>query len=224
MLCHIHRLGRISYEQACNLQREICARRLDGLVPDSLLLVEHPPTITIGKSGKLDNILVPGEELNRMGVSLFFTDRGGDVTYHGPGQLVAYPIIDLRQRAKNIHAYVRDLEEVVLRTLGEFSIAGSRNSHAGVWVGDRQISAIGIAVKRWIAMHGISLNVHPDHAHFNLINPCGLDGVRVTSIHEMTGRDIPMEQVTNALVASFAEVFGAIVEDEVAAAGVADGR
>ena len=213
MLCRVLRLGRIDYDEACRLQRDLCRQRLDGEIADTLLLLEHPPTITIGKSGQPANILVGRDELERQGVSLFFTDRGGDVTYHGPGQLVVYPIVDLRERNRDVHAYVRDLEEVIIRTLSRFGVAGNRNSHAGVWVAEKQIAAIGIAIKRWITMHGIALNVTPQRGHFSLINPCGLPGVPVTSIQDLTGRDTSIDHAAAVAVAEFASVFGAAVEE-----------
>ncbi len=206
-------MGRVEYGEAYHLQRRLCQRRLDGEIPDALLLVEHPPTITIGKSGRLDNVLVTRGELDRRGVALYFTDRGGDVTYHGPGQMVVYPILDLRQRDRDIHAYVRDLEETVIRTLGRFGIAGGRNSHAGVWVGDRQIAAIGIAIKRWVTMHGVSVNARPYLEHFSLINPCGLPRVPVTSIKELTGRNVSAQEISDIIVAEFGSVFGACIEE-----------
>jgi lipoate-protein ligase B len=213
MLCRVYRLGRVEYGQAYRLQRRFCQQRLDGEIPDALLLVEHPPTITIGKSGRLDNILVPREELARRGVSLYFTDRGGDVTFHGPGQLVVYPIVDLRQRDRDVHAYVRDLEETIIRTLSRFRIAGGRNSHAGVWVQDKQIAAIGIAIKRWVTMHGIAVNLRPHIEYRELINPCGLPGVPVTSIEELTDHDVPVQEISDSVVSEFGAVFGAIIEE-----------
>ena len=224
MLCHVLRLGLRPYDEAWEIQRCLCLKRLKEEVPDALLLVEHPPTITVGKSGKTANILASGEELDRRGVSLFFTDRGGDVTYHGPGQLVIYPIVDLRQRGRDIHAFVHDLEEVVIRTLAGFCISGTRNAHAGVWVENRQIAAIGIAVRRWVTMHGIALNVSPDPTHFGLINPCGTAGTPVTSVCELARQDGSSDTVTDGVmgavadgvVAEFAAVFGAFMEETTA--------
>ena len=216
MICRVIRLGIVDYGEAYQLQMRLCQQRLAGEIPDVLLLLEHPPTITIGKSGKTTNILVGRDDLDRQGVSLFFTDRGGDVTYHGPGQLVAYPIIDLRQRDRDVHAYVHDLEEVVLGTLARFDILGNRNSHPGVWVGEKQIAAIGIAIKRWITMHGIALNVRPQQDRFSLINPCGLAGVPVTSIRELKGEHVAAEDVAEAFVTEFASTFQAVIEKEAA--------
>ncbi len=216
MHCRVLKLGTIDYGEAYRLQLQLCRQRLDGEIPDTLLLLEHPPTITVGKSGKTANILAGPDDLERQGVSLFFTDRGGDVTYHGPGQLVVYPIVDLRQRNRDVHAYVHDLEEVVLRALLPFGICANRNAHAGVWVGDKQIAAIGIAIKRWITMHGIAINVSPQREHFSLINPCGMAGAPVTSIRELTGVDVPMEDVAKAVVTEFSAVFGAEIAEPAA--------
>jgi len=215
MLCVVYRLGLVGYREAYHLQRKLLRQRFDGEIKDTILLLEHPPTITIGKSGSLENVLVSQEQLAREGISLFFTDRGGDVTYHGPGQLVAYPIIDLRNRGRDIHRYVHDLEEVVIRTLSDFSIEARRDEgHAGVWVKEEEIAAIGLSIKRWITMHGIALNVNPNLAHFSLINPCGFSDRRATSISRLLSQDIPMEEVMQRLIARFADVFNVRIEWE----------
>jgi lipoate-protein ligase B len=212
-LCLVYHLGLIEYRKAYHLQRELLQNRFDGEINDTILLLEHPPTITIGKSGKLENVLVSPAQLAREGISLFFTDRGGDVTYHGPGQLVAYPIIDLRQRGRDIHRYVHELEEVVIRALNDFSIEARRDdSHAGVWVKDEEIAAIGLSIKRWITMHGIALNVNPNLGHFSLINPCGFPDRRATSMARLLSRDVPMEEVSQRLIAHFSDVFNARME------------
>lgn len=206
----IYRLGLVGYSDAYQLQRELLSYRWDRKIADTLLLMEHSPTFTIGKSGKLENILVSQEELAEEGISVFFTDRGGDVTYHGPGQLVAYPIIDLRERGKDIHRYIHDLEEVAIRTLNDLSIKAYRDgSHTGVWVKNEEIAAIGIAIKRWITMHGIALNVRPKLEHFSFINPCGSCNRKATSISKLLSKDVPMEAVTERLVRHFSEVFDA---------------
>jgi lipoate-protein ligase B len=204
----VYKLGQVGYREAYQLQRKLLRQRLDGEIEDIILLLEHPPTITIGKSGKLENILVSQAQLMREGISVFFTDRGGDVTYHGPGQLVAYPIIDLRQRGRDIHRYVHDLEEVVIRTLNDFSIEAHRDEyHAGVWVKEEEIAAIGLSIKRWITMHGIALNVDPKLEHFSLINPCGFQDRKATSISRFLPQYVPMEEVRQRLIAHFSEVF-----------------
>jgi lipoate-protein ligase B len=216
MSFRVYRLGLVEYGEAYQLQKELSRQRLSGDIPDTLLLLEHPPTITIGKSGKLENVLASSDELHSQGISLFFTDRGGDVTCHGPGQLMVYPVIDLRQRDRDIHAYVRDLEEVIIRTLNRFAILGHRNPlHAGVWVDGVQIAAIGIAVRRWITMHGMAVNVSPDLTHFGLVNPCGFAGLPVTSISELTGQHVSLQTVAEAVVAEFTSVFGVSTKEPV---------
>jgi lipoate-protein ligase B len=213
MLCIVYRLGLVEYREAYDLQRTLTRQRLDGSPADIILLLEHPPVISIGKSGKLENVLASQAQLTREGISLFFTDRGGDVTYHGPGQLVAYPIIDLRNRKKDVRKFVRDLEEVVIRTLNDFSISAHRDeSHAGVWVNGEEIAAIGLSIKRWITMHGIALNVNPNLEHFSLINPCGFSDRKATSMARLLARDVPMEEVTPRLIAHFSDVFSAHIE------------
>jgi lipoate-protein ligase B len=213
MACIVYQLGLIDYGEAYHHQRQLIRQRLDGEIEDTLLLLEHPPTITIGKSGKPENVLVSQEQLTKQGISLFFTDRGGDVTYHGPGQLVAYPIIDLRNRGRDIHRYIRELEEVVIRTLADFSISAHRDSnHAGVWVKEAEIAAIGLSVKRWITMHGIALNINSNLEHFTLINPCGFTDRTATSISRLLGWEIAMAEVTQRLVAHFSDVFNVNVE------------
>ncbi len=208
MSCTVYQLGLIDYIEAYNLQRELLRKRLDSEITDVLLLAEHPPTLTIGKSGKLENVLVSQEELAENGVPLVFTDRGGDVTYHGPGQLVGYPIIDLKNGRRDLHRYVHDLEEVIIRTLNDFSIrAGRDGGHAGVWVQGEEIAAIGLRVIRWVSMHGFALNVNTNLDQFGLINPCGLPGIKATSISQILHQKIPMEAVTKRLVAHFLQVF-----------------
>lgn len=213
MSCVVYRLGLVGYREAYQLQRRLLHARLDGDTTDKLLLLEHPPVFTIGKSGKLENVLASRTKLAREGISLFFTDRGGDVTYHGPGQLVAYPIIDLRNRKKDVRQCVRDLEEVVIRTLSDFSIEAHRDGgHAGVWVNGEEIAAIGLSIKRWITMHGIALNVNPDLEHFSLINPCGFSDRKATSMAELLSEDVPMGEVVTRLIAHFSDVFNVRIE------------
>ena len=210
MRCVVYWLGLIDYRDAYHRQRKLFRERLDGRIPDTLLLLEHPPTITVGKAGKLENILVSREQLAQQGVSLVFIDRGGDVTYHGPGQLVGYPIFDLRGRGRDAHRYIRNLEEAIIRTLNDFSIKSGRDrGHAGVWVEDEEIAAIGLSLSQWITMHGFALNVNTNLAQFSLINPCGFTNRRATSISRLLGREIPMAEVKERLLAHFAEVFHA---------------
>ena len=206
--CAVYRAGQISYRDAYRLQRQLLEERAEGRIPDTLLLLEHPPTITVGKSGKLENILASPEELARKGVSLVFIDRGGDVTYHGPGQLVGYPIFDLRGWGKDIHRYIRNLEEAIIRTLKDFSIESGRDkNHPGVWVDNQEIAAIGLRLKKWITMHGFALNVNTNLEHFSLIYPCGFTDRTATSISQQLGRETSMATVTEILLSHFAEIF-----------------
>lgn len=213
MLCVLYQLGLIEYGEAYDIQKKLWSQKMDGRTADALLLLEHPPTFTIGKSGKLENLLLAREELTKEGMSLFFTNRGGDITYHGPGQLVVYPIIDLKNRGKDIHRYIHDLEEVVIRTLADLSIEARRDEkEVGVWVDNEKIAAIGVSIRKWIALHGLALNVHPNLEHFSFINPCGILDRGVTSIAKVLSRDVPMEVVVKGLVNHFSEVFDAHIE------------
>lgn len=218
MLRVLYQLEPVEYGDAYNIQKRLWEQKVKGQALDFLLLLEHPPTFTIGKSGKLDNLLLGKEELSKEGISLFFTDRGGDITYHGPGQLVVYPIIDLKNRGKDIHRYIHDLQEVVIRTLADLSIEARRDEkNVGVWVGNDKVAAIGVSVRRWIAMHGLALNVNPALEHFSLINPCGILDRGITSISKLLCCDVPMEVVAKGLVNHFSDVFD--VDTEWAPAG-----
>ncbi len=222
MLCSVYQLGQVAYPKAYRLQKNLLARRVSGDIGDTMLLLEHPPTITVGKSGRVENILVSLAELAERGIALFFGDRGGDVTYHGPGQLVAYPIIDLKDKERDLHCYVHNLEESVIKTLGDFGIKGVRDrSHRGVWVKQREIAAIGLRASKWVTMHGFALNVDVDLEPYSLINPCGFSDRGATSMVEIMGRDITVAAVTERLIDRFAEVFRVRLEtgsDDVARA------
>jgi lipoate-protein ligase B len=206
-------LGTTDYLTAYKLQRQLWQARVTGQVRDTLLLLEHPPTLTVGKSGKLENLLVSQEELAERGISLFFTDRGGDVTYHGPGQLVSYPIIDLGNYGKDIHRYIYNLEEVIIRTLADFSICASRDTrYVGVWVANEKIAAIGVAVHRWVTTHGLALNVNPDMHNFNLITACGITDRGVTSMAKLISKYIEVKKVARILSRHFSDVFNSEIE------------
>jgi len=214
MPCIVYRFGLTEYSRAYRLQKDIRRKVISGEAEDTLLLLEHPPAITSGKSGKIENILVSREELSAQGISLFFTERGGDITYHGPGQLVAYPLIDLKKRGKDAHRYVNDLEEVVLRTLQDFSIAGCRDeTHAGIWVNNSEIAAIGISLSKWVTMHGIALNINIDLQPFFLINPCGFTDRTATSMAERLSGEISVDEVTKIFLFHFSEVFETRLEE-----------
>jgi lipoate-protein ligase B len=204
----IWELGRIDYAKALELQRQFHSQRLLEEIPDVLLLLEHPPTITIGKSGTVDNVLVAKEQLEKEGVSLFFIDRGGDATYHGPGQIVGYPIMDLRARGKDIHKFVHDIEEVLIRTVEDFGIEAERDeTHPGVWVDNQELAAIGLAVRRWVSMHGFAINVNTKLEHFALINPCGFTDRQATSMATILGENLPLKAVKERLMVRFSEIF-----------------
>src|SRR5689334_20644786 len=173
--CAVRQLGRMQYGEALELQQRLVAERKQGLVPDHLLLLEHPHVITLGRNGHMENLLASDEVLARAGIAFYPTDRGGDVTYHGPGQLVGYPILDLRDRKRDVGAYVRALEQTIIDTLADYGIAAGRIPKlTGVWVGDRKIAAIGVHISRWVTSHGFALNVNTDLSYFQYIIPCGL--------------------------------------------------
>jgi lipoic acid synthetase len=213
MKCTFYKLGLIEYQEAYELQKKFWAEKVAGKEEDTLLLLEHTPTLTLGKSGKLKNLLVERNELAGKGISLFFTDRGGDITYHGPGQLVVYPIIDLRKRGKDIHRYMYELQEAVIETLADFSIGGERDKkHVGVWVGRDKICAMGVAVRKWITLHGLALNVDPDLDSFSLITPCGIVGRGVTSMARLRENPPSLEEVIDRFTAHFSRVFSMTLE------------
>jgi lipoate-protein ligase B len=205
-MCKVWNLGLIEYGKAWELQRKLHHQRTEGEISDILLLLEHPPTITIGRSGTLDNVLISKERLAQEGISLFFIDRGGDATYHGPGQLVGYPILDLREG--DLHRYVYNLEEVILRTLKDFSISANRDGlHPGVWVNREEIAAIGLSVKKWVSMHGFALNINTDLKYFSFIHPCGFSDRGATSMSKILDSDVPRERVIDRLIFHFSDVF-----------------
>ncbi|MBW1708271.1 MAG: lipoyl(octanoyl) transferase LipB [Deltaproteobacteria bacterium] len=204
----VYKMGLADYGRAYKFQEELLLQRIGREIPDSLLLLEHPPTLTIGKEGDLENLLVSGNELKKRGIALFPVDRGGSITWHGPGQLVGYPILDLRERDRDIRKFIDALEEVIIRTLADLSIQSTRDDeHVGVWVGQEKIAAIGVRINRWVTKHGFALNVNNDLSHFSLINPCGITDRGVTSIVKLLGRDVSMETVTEKLLINFSDVF-----------------
>ncbi|HET9332855.1 MAG TPA: lipoyl(octanoyl) transferase LipB [Gemmatimonadota bacterium] len=205
----VRRIGRIGYRDSWALQREAMVERRAGRIPDTLLLLEHPPVITLGRAGSEDHLLGSDRELAERGVELVPTDRGGDITFHGPGQVVGYSIVDLDRRGRDLHRYLRDLESVLLLALAEFGIrAGRAPGLTGVWVGDAKVAAIGIRVSRWIAHHGFALNVDTDLSYFDLIVPCGIADRGVTSMAALAGGPFDRRGVEDALARAFDSVFG----------------
>jgi lipoyl(octanoyl) transferase len=214
----VRRLGRMDYDAAHDLQKQLVEERRAGSIGDTLLLVEHPPVITLGARNRLSasHIVASEAQLAREGVTVHETGRGGDVTYHGPGQLVGYPILDLKPDRCDVHEYVRDIEEALIVALAHFGITGLRvPGLSGVWVGEagreEKIAAIGVRISRWVASHGFALNVTTDLRHFQLIVPCGIADRGVTSIARVLGRDVPMAEVEDVVIDAFARAFGATV-------------
>lgn len=206
-------LGRTKFEQAWVYQKQILQKIADGLIPDCLITTEHEPVLTMGRGTDKENLLVNREELSRRKVALFEIERGGDITFHGPGQAVVYPIIDLKQRNRDTHKYLRDLEQVAIRTLAEFGLkAGIKIGLTGVWVGDSKVGAIGVAISKWITYHGIAINITTDLDYFSLINPCGITEYPVGTVADLLGYNPGFEQFTNVMVRQFADYFGYKVE------------
>jgi lipoyl(octanoyl) transferase len=224
-------LGLLEYGAAWELQRRVAAARKAGAIPDVLLLCEHPHVITLGRSGNISNLRAPSEMLRRMGVSFFETNRGGDITYHGPGQLVGYPILNLAEIRRDVAWYMRSLEEAMIRATAEFGIASKRVSgRTGVWVDapagsttenevkemmevkeekdEEKLAAIGVHLSRWVTSHGFAYNVSTDLGYFDLIVPCGIAGKRATSLGKLLGRRVEMKEAAPRVAAHIGEIFG----------------
>ena len=209
MDCHVEQLGFVDYASGLRLQCERVAQRKAKEIPDTLLLLEHPHVYTLGRNARRENILVSTEWLASRGAQVFETDRGGDVTYHGPGQLVGYPIFDLTRHRRDISWYMRSLEEVFIRLAHEYGIdAGRMPGAAGVWVGNDKLVAMGVHLSRWVTSHGFAFNVNTDLRYFEWIVPCGLMGKGVTSLSKLAGSPIGMEEVAGRVVHHFGELFG----------------
>jgi lipoyl(octanoyl) transferase len=228
--CLVVDLGRIEYGAAWELQRRVVAARKAGAVPDVLLLCEHPHVVTLGRNGKLANLRASDSVLRQRGVSFFETDRGGDITYHGPGQLVGYPILHLAEIRRDVAWYLRSLEEAMIRATAEFGVASRRvPGRTGVWVearagsaaGDRKevneveegkdeekLAAIGVHLSRWVTSHGFAYNVSTDLRYFDLIVPCGIADKRATSLEKLLGRSVDFNEVTPRIAAHLGELFG----------------
>ena len=205
-------LGQADYGWTLDLQRTLHARRKAGTAPDVVITVEHNPVITLGRSGSREHLLASPGELKREGIEVFEVERGGDVTYHGPGQLVVYPIVDLRGHGRDVKRFVRGLEEATIATLADLGIeAGRREGYPGVWVSGRKIAAIGVYVSGWVTRHGLALNVAVNPTHFAMIRPCGLS-VESVSICDLLGRTVDLDRVRDALLERIAERFGWEVE------------
>ena len=207
--CRVLDLGRIDYLEAFDLQKRIVDDVISGEAPNTLITCEHPHVITLGRHGKIENILVSDSELLKQGVGICYVDRGGDVTYHGPVQIILYPIFDLKQYKKDLYLYLRKLEQAVINVLAnDLGLNAHREADlTGVWVGPYKVASIGIGVRHWVAYHGLALNVKADKRFFSLIKPCGLD-VKMASINDFFDDEVSLEAVKDMLVESIKDTFG----------------
>jgi lipoyl(octanoyl) transferase len=206
----IRRLGLVAYDDALAVQRALVEERKADRIPDQLLLLQHPAVITLGVKGDggRSNIVATAARLAELGIAVSETGRGGDVTYHGPGQIVGYPILDLRPDRCDVHRYVRDLEEVMIRVCADFGVTAGRVAGlTGAWVGSDKIGAIGVRISRWVTSHGFAFNVSTNLGHFQLIVPCGITGRGVTSLERATGRTVALDGVEQRFITHFCEVF-----------------
>jgi lipoyl(octanoyl) transferase len=216
----VRRLGVLSYADALAMQRALVEERRADRVPDLLLLLQHPPVITLGVKGDggRSNVVASPERLAQLGIEIHEAGRGGDVTYHGPGQIVGYPILDLRPDRCDVHRYVRDVEEVMIRACADYGLSAGRIAGlTGAWIGAEKIGAIGIRISRWITSHGFAFNVSTDLDHFRLIVPCGIHERGVTSLEKATGRQVNTNEAEDALVRHFSAVFDRVIIPSAAA-------
>ncbi|MGD8979869.1 MAG: lipoyl(octanoyl) transferase LipB [candidate division WOR-3 bacterium] len=201
-------LGIKGYKEVWDLQKEIHEKRVEKKIPDTLILVEHNPVITMGKSGQESNVLYPVEFLKEKGVEFYEIERGGDATFHGPGQLVGYPIFDVKYGLAGIKPFIYGIEDAIIKSLGDHNIeAYKKEKMIGVWTAKGKVCSIGVAVKRWVSFHGFALNVNTDLSYFDLIVPCGLKNVEMTSMQEILGKKVPMEEVKRSVTRNFSVIF-----------------
>lgn len=201
-------LGFIHYNEAWDFQKQLMELRKEGEIPDQLLLLEHPHTYTLGKTADKANLIGNEEYLKKRNITVVDIDRGGDITYHGPGQIVGYPIIDLKDWEQDTHKYLRALEQTIINVCEQYKISATRNSeHTGVWIDDRKIAAIGIKISKWVTMHGFAFNINTDLSLFGGIIPCGIRNKDVTSMQEELKREISLVEVKEKLVEEFANIF-----------------
>ena len=208
--CRVSTLGTLGYAAALSAQKDAVRRRIAGEIPDTLLFVEHPHVVTLGKTAKREHLVAA-----RPGVEVVGTDRGGDVTYHGPGQVVGYPIVDLSALRRDVKWYLERLEDVLIRTCARYGLeAGRTEGMTGAWVGGAKIAAIGVRVERWVTSHGFALNANTDLSYFDLIIPCGLRGKGVTSLAKELGRPVDLDELRRMLAEAFGEVFDRAIVHE----------
>jgi lipoyl(octanoyl) transferase len=207
------RLGTLDYAEALRLQKKLQSQRVRGEIGDIVLLLEHPPVLTMGRSAKAQHVLAPRELLEARGIQVHEVGRGGDVTYHGPGQLVAYPIIDLKPDRKDVRKYVASLEESMIRTCADFGLAAGRvQGLNGAWIAERKVGAVGVRISRWVTMHGLALNVSSELRQFEMIVPCGIQDKGVTSLSAELGRTVQVADAVEPLARHFAELYEADIE------------
>ncbi len=207
------RLGSVDYAEAHRLQKELQAKRIAGEIGDTVLLLEHPAVLTLGRAAKEQHVIAPREMLGAWGISVHEVGRGGDVTYHGPGQLVAYPIIDLSPNRRDVRKYMWSLEETMIRTCADFGLSATRvEGLNGAWIDDRKVGAVGVRISRWVTMHGLALNANTDLTHFDLIVPCGIRDKAVTSLSAELGRTVDVADVIDPLARHFAELYDTEIE------------
>jgi lipoyl(octanoyl) transferase len=213
-ICWAVELGVVRYELACNLQQKLVQARKEGAISDVLLLCEHPHVITLGRNGRGENLLASNHLLAQMNVEFHPTDRGGDITYHGPGQVVGYPILDLAEHRRDVRWYVNQLEEVMIRSTAGFGLVAKRvEGQHGVWIdleafgAEEKLGALGVHLSRWVTSHGFAYNVSTDLRYFDLIVPCGIAGKRATSLERALGRNLSSQEVTQSLILHFGQVF-----------------
>ncbi len=212
----VRHLGLISYQRCWDEQKKLLLQRQQDEISDTLLLVEHPPTYTLGKGGDAKHMLADEKILQEIKAVFVHTDRGGDITFHGPGQLVAYPILKLRELKLDVHAYLRQLEEVTIQVLAQYGIHASRvQGMTGVWVNEAKIAAIGVRLSRWVSMHGIAINLNVDLNYFKYIVPCGIASKPVTSLKQLLGKKVDEAKFTQKFVQAFLQVFKPALEKSV---------
>jgi len=206
----VYKLGKVPYRKALEIQLRLLEMRTNGEIGDTLLLLEHPPTFTIGRRGNMGNLLAAKNYLSKAGIHFEVISRGGDITYHGPGQLVGYPIMDLNGMGRDVHKYLRNLEETIIVSLGDFGIRGRRiKGITGVWTKWHKIASIGVGVRRWVTYHGFALNVNTDLSYFDMIVPCGIENVKMTSIQRWLAKneEIDMPEAEESIIKAFSQVF-----------------
>ena len=206
----VYKLGKVPYRKALEIQLKLLEMRMNGEIGDTLLLLEHPPTFTIGRRGNMGNLLAAKNYLSKAGIHFEVISRGGDITYHGPGQLVGYPIMDLNGMGRDVHKYLRNLEETIIVSLRDFGIRGRRiKGITGVWTKWHKIASIGVGVRRWVTYHGFALNVNTDLSYFDMIVPCGIENVKMTSIQRWLAKneEIDMPEAEESIIKAFSQVF-----------------